>query len=174
MTRMALPTPTLHSDRLRLRPFDDAAADALYAVHSSGRVLHWDAPPWLERERAVRFVARCQRLAQDGTGARVAVHRVEDGAFIGWCSLTRWIPDHRSAAMGDCFTDAAWGQGFATEAARAVLRWAYDTLDLNRVQAETDTRTVASARVLAKAGSSVKGRCGRTASVDGDVPDSWV
>jgi hypothetical protein len=54
--------------------------------------------------------------------------------------------------------------GYATEAADVLLRWAFDTLDLNRVQAETDTRNVASARVLEKPGFVREGRCGKTAS----------
>jgi RimJ/RimL family protein N-acetyltransferase len=45
--------------------------------------------------------------------------------------------------MGYCLDDVAWGQGFATEAASALLQWAFETLDLNRVQAETDTRNTA-------------------------------
>ena len=53
---MSLPTPTLDTARLRLRPFDKADADHLFALHSSARVLrYWDAPDWSERERAERF-----------------------------------------------------------------------------------------------------------------------
>jgi RimJ/RimL family protein N-acetyltransferase len=55
MTRMALPAPALHTARLRLRPFDDADADGLFALHSSACVLrYWDSPPWSERARAGR------------------------------------------------------------------------------------------------------------------------
>jgi len=89
--------------------------------------------------------------AEEGTGARLAGDRVSDGAFIGWCSLSRWNPEYRSASLGYCFNDAAWGHGYATKAARA-LGWAFDRLDLNRVQAEADTRNVASARVLENLG----------------------
>src|ERR1700735_4522285 len=39
MTRMALPTPTLCTARLRLRPFDDADANDLFALHSNADVL---------------------------------------------------------------------------------------------------------------------------------------
>ncbi|MET9249182.1 GNAT family N-acetyltransferase [Nonomuraea sp. NPDC003709] len=134
----------MHTARLRLRAFDDEDANALFALHSSAYVLrYWDTPPWSERVRAAQFITACQQMAQDGTGARLAVDRVSDGAFIGWCSLTRWNPDYRSASLGYCFDAAAWGHGYATEAARALLRWAFDTLDLNRVQAEADTRNVA-------------------------------
>jgi RimJ/RimL family protein N-acetyltransferase len=61
---------------------------------------YWDAPPWSERLRAERFITACRQMAQEGTGARLAVDRVSDGAFIGWCSLKRWNPDYRSASLG--------------------------------------------------------------------------
>ncbi|MGQ4514161.1 GNAT family N-acetyltransferase [Streptomyces sp. DW26H14] len=172
---MTLPTPVLHTDRLRLRPFTDADAAPLFALHSSAHVLrYWDAPPWHERARADRFIAACRTMADEGTGARVAVDRVSEGDFIGWCGLSRWNPEYRSASLGYCFDDAAWGHGYATEAARALLRWAFDTWDLNRVQAETDTRNAASARVLEKAGFVREGTLREDCVVNGEVSDSWV
>lgn len=175
MACMSLPTPTLHTARLRLRVFKDADANALFELHSSAYVLrYWDAPPWSDRVRAERFITACRQMAEEGTGARLAVDRASDGAFIGWCSLTRWDPDYRSASMGYCFDDAAWGHGYATEAARALLKWAFDTLDLNRVQAETDTRNAASARVLEKLGFVREGTLREDCVVNGEVSDSWV
>ena len=124
MAPMSLPTPALHTARLRLRPFNDADANALYALHSSAYVLRsWDAPPWNERN-----------------------------------------PDYRSASMGYCLDDAAWGHGYATEAARALLQWAFDTLNLNRVQAETDTRNAHLPASWRSSDSRVKGRYAKTAS----------
>jgi len=175
MTLVSLPTPTLVTARLRLRPFTDADADALYALHSDAFVLrYWDAPPWTDAERAERFLATCTQLAEDGTGARLAMDRATDGAFLGWCGLTRWNPDFRSASLGYCLTQAAWGHGYATEAARALLQWGFDTLPLNRVQAEADTRNAPSARVLEKLGFTLEGTLREDCVVNGDVSDSWV
>jgi RimJ/RimL family protein N-acetyltransferase len=172
---MPLPTPTLHTARLQLRPFTPADADVMFALHSNPHVLrYWDAPPWKERTRAERFIAVCGQLEQEGTGARVAIERAADAAFIGWCGLVNWNPDYRSARMGYCLGDAAWGQGFATEAAGALLQWAFDALDLNRVQAETDTRNTASSRVLEKLGFVREGTLREDCIVDGEVSDSWV
>jgi RimJ/RimL family protein N-acetyltransferase len=175
MARMTLPTPTLHTTRLRLRPFTPADADQLLALHTDTRVMrYWDSPPWSGPADAQRFLARCQQLAEDGTGARVAIDRVEDGAFVGWCTFVEWDPDFRSATLGYCLEEAMWGQGYATEAAYAVLDWAFDTLDLNRVQSETDTRNVPSARVLEKLGFLREGTLRENCVVNGDVSDSWL
>jgi [ribosomal protein S5]-alanine N-acetyltransferase len=174
MADVSLTTPTLQSNRLRLRPFTDADAGSLYALHSNAHVLrYWDSPPWTERARAERFLAACREMAVEGTGVRLAVE-VADQTFIGWCSLTRWNPTYRSAALGYCFGEQAWGHGYATEAAAALLGWAFDTLDLNRVQAETDTRNVGSARVLEKLGFTREGTLREDCIVNGDVSDSWV
>lgn len=172
---MPLTTPTLHTPRLRLRPFTVADTEAIYALQSNPRVLrYWDAPPWKERARAERFIAACEQLAQDDAGIRLAIERAEDGAFIGWCCLMKWNPEHRSASLGYCLDEPAWGQGIGTEAARALLQWAFDTLDLNRVQAETDTRNIGSARVLQKLGFVREGMLREDCVVDGEVSDTWV
>ena len=172
---MPLPTPTLHTSRLRLRTFSAADTDVLFAMHSSPRVLrYWDAPPWRERGLADRFIEACRQIEAEGTGARLAIERASDHGFVGWCSLVKWNPDYRSARLGYCLDDAAWGQGFATEAAGALLQWAFHTLDLNRVQAETDTRNTASARVLEKLGFVREGTLREDCIVDGEVSDSWV
>jgi ribosomal-protein-alanine N-acetyltransferase len=172
---MSLPTPSLQTARLRLRAFEDTDAGDLYALHSNATVLrYWDSPPWSEPARAEKFIATCRQMEQEGTGTRLAVDRVSDGAFIGWCTLSRWNPDFRSTALGYCYNGEAWGHGYATEAARALLGWAFDTLDLNRVQAETDTRNAASARVLDKLGFVREGTLREDCVVNGDVSDSWV
>ncbi|MQY10790.1 putative ribosomal N-acetyltransferase YdaF [Streptomyces sp. RB5] len=172
---MTLATPTLHTDRLRLRPFADSDAESLFALHSDPDVMrYWDSPPWTDRARADTFIARCRGMEEDGSGTRTAMERVSDGAFVGWCTVTGWNPDYRSATMGYCLAEGMWGHGYATEAARALLGWAFDTLDLNRVQTEVDTRNPASARVLEKMGFVKEGTLREDCVVNGDVSDSWI
>ena len=172
---MRLPTPTLRTARLLLRPVVAEDAGALFSMHANPHVLRfWDAPPWSERERAQRFVAGCREMEEVGSGARVALERLADGAFLGWCALSRWNRDYRSAALGYCYDDVAWGHGYATEAAYALLQWAFDAHDLNRVQAETDTRNRASARVLEKLNFTREGTLREDCIVDGEISDSWV
>ena len=76
--------------------------------------------------------------------------------------------------IGYCLDDTAWGQGFATEAAGAVLQWAFGTLDLNRVQSGADTRNRASERVLEKLGFVREGTLREDCIVNGEVSDDSV
>ena len=130
-------------------------------------------PGRTDRARVDRFLATCRQRADEGSGARLAVE-LADGTFLGWCELSRWNPTYRSAGLGYIYRQAAWGHGYATEAAHGVLGWAFGTLDLNRVQAEVDTRNPASARVLEKLGFRREGTLREDCVVDGVVSDSWV
>ena len=172
---MPLATPTIETERLRLRPFADTDAEAIYALQSNARVLRfWDSPPWADRARAQAFLAMCRQMEQEGSGARLAIETAQTRTFIGWCSLFRWNPVYRSLGIGYCLDEPAWGQGYATEAVGAMLKWAYGTLDLNRVEAELDTRNAASARVLHKLGFQREGMRREDCVVDGEVSDSWI
>ena len=175
MDPVPLPTPTLTTERLLLRPFSDADAEAIWELQSDAEVLrYWDSPPWTDPARASGFIATAHRLAQEGTGARLAVELADGGTFLGWAGLSRWDPTHRSASITYCFHRRAWGRGFATEAAGALLAWAFETLDLNRVQGEADTRNAGSARVMEKLGFVLEGTLREDCVVDGVVSDSWV
>ncbi|MCW1967985.1 MAG: GNAT family N-acetyltransferase [Anaerolineae bacterium] len=172
---MSLTTPTLYTPRLQLRPFTESDTDLIFALLSNPRVLrYWDAPPWRERSRADRFIVRCRQMAEEGSGVRLVIAKRIDGAFIGWFSLLNWNPDYRSAMLGYCLDEPAWGHGYATEAADVLLQWAFNTLDLNRVESEADTRNAASDRVLTKLGFLREGTRRENCIVDGDVSDSWV
>lgn len=175
LDHMPLPTPTLRTARLLLRPFNEADTDALFALQSNPQVVrYWDSPAWREHVRAERFIATCKQMEEGGTGARLVIETCSDRLFTGWCCLVSWNPDYRSATLGYSLTDKVWGHGFATEASDALLQWAFGTLDLNRVQAETDTRNAASARVLEKLGFKREGELREDCVVEGEVSDTWV
>jgi [ribosomal protein S5]-alanine N-acetyltransferase len=172
---MPLKTPTLQTARLFLRPFAEPDAEAIYALQSNARVLrYWDSPPWTDRARAQAFIAACRQMEEDGSGARFAIETLQKRTFIGWCSVFRWNPVYRSLGIGYCLNEHAWGKGYTTEAVRAMLQWAYETLDLNRVEAELDTRNAASARVLEKLGFEREGLRREDCVVSGEVSDSWI
>lgn len=172
---MPIVTPTLNTERLRLRPFEPRDKDAIYALQSNARVLkYWDAPPWNELSAADRFLESSKSIAEDDRGIRLVLERLSDGAFVGWCTIGGWNSTFRSATLGYCLMEAAWGQGYATEASNAVLGWAFETLNLNRVQGEADTRNHGSWMVMEKLGFTREGTLRQDCIVNGDISDTHV
>jgi len=80
-----------------------------------------------------------------------ALGRRSDGEFIGFVGLNE--PRFRPGVeIGWRLTRSAWGNGYATEAARAVLAFAFDELRLDEVISFTSTTNVASQRVMERIG----------------------
>lgn len=172
---VSLLTPTLTTAHLTLRPLRADDAGDLFALHADAEALrYWDAPPWRESSRADAFLDTARRLAAEGTGVRVAVERSADRRFLGWCGVSRWSTRHRSAALTLCLDPGNGSRGFATEAARALLDWAFATGELDRVQAEADTRNLACHRVLEKLGFVHEGTLREDCVVEGVVSDTAV
>ncbi len=67
-------------------------------------------------------------MAQEGRGAKLAIEHQTDGAFLGTCNIFNWNHTNRNAKLGYSLTTPAWGQGFCTEACRALLHWAFRML----------------------------------------------
>jgi len=84
-------------------------------------------------------------------GLDLAIERRDDGVLMGAIGLVVQ-PEHSRAALGYWIGVPYWGQGYATEAGREVVRYAFDELGLNRVYAFHFTRNPASGRVLQKIG----------------------
>lgn len=172
---MSFPIPTLRTERLTLRPFTDEDAEDLFRLHSDAETMkYWDSPPWTDRDQARRFLDRSREAPTDWKKLNLAVDLASQERFLGWCTFANWDRDFRTGELGYCFLPENWGHGYATEASEALLDWAFDTLDLNRVQSEVDTRNPASSKVLEKLGFTLEGTLRENCVVDGVVSDSWI
>jgi ribosomal-protein-alanine N-acetyltransferase len=80
-----------------------------------------------------------------------ALLRKGDGGFVGRCGL-RYLDTTTEVELGYTLMKAFWGQGFATEASRAVVRHAFEVLKLRRLVAIADPANTASVNVMTKVG----------------------
>jgi RimJ/RimL family protein N-acetyltransferase len=143
----------LQTPRLAIRPFTDG--DAAFVVELL------NDPDWLRfiGERNVRTPDDARTYLRDKIHAAQARHgfalwaveRRDDGAAIGMCGLVR-REGLADVDLGYAFLPAARGQGFAREAASAVLARAFGPLRLQRVVAITSIDNAASGRVLEAVG----------------------
>jgi RimJ/RimL family protein N-acetyltransferase len=142
----------LETERLVLRPYDDGDLEHLHAVYSQPEVTRWlyYGPTTLEesREKLERKIAGRELLEERGLQAAV---QLRDGLYVGDIVLFYASVEHKTVEVGFAFDPRHQGKGYATEAARALIGWAFSQ-GLHRVVGRLEARNTASARVLEKLG----------------------
>jgi RimJ/RimL family protein N-acetyltransferase len=152
------PLPTLHTDRLVLREY--AAEDApdvqrLVGEWEVARTLAVVPHPY-EDGMAEEWIATHRPAYEAGDGINWAVVRREEGALVGSIGLRLNARDD-NAELGYWIGRPYWGRGYATEAAREVVRYGFEGLGLHRIHAEHLGSNPASGRVMQKIGMGYEG-----------------
>ncbi|WP_248304787.1 GNAT family N-acetyltransferase [Breoghania sp. L-A4] len=109
--------------------------------------------PWNDEDAHRAFVVeRTRGPYPAGLGYWSVFRGIGDAAFLGWILL---IPEDTvgpEVEIGWRLERSAWGQGFATEAARPVIAHAFTQLALTRIVAGINPANTASIRVAEKLG----------------------
>ena len=155
----------IRTRRLSLEPYRLDDVRDLYSLWTDSAVRQylWD-DEIISWDRAADTVASC---LDDWTVRRYGqwvVRRLTTAELIGFCGFrpAAWCPDPE-LLFG--FAPGVWGQGFATEAAIAALRYGFGKRGFDRVVAATDVPNAASVRVLERLGMRLERR-GRLDDLD--------
>jgi RimJ/RimL family protein N-acetyltransferase len=122
--------PTLHTERLTLRPFEDSDLDAYAAIVTSEEVrLALHLPDAFSRSDAWRGMALWRgQWALRGTG-HWAVVEIETGQLVGRAGLNRpELAGWPGIEVGWTIDPRHWGRGFATEAGARSIEYAFDEI----------------------------------------------
>lgn len=145
--------PTLITTRLILRPFtlDDAPAvkdlvGEWEIAETTGSIPH----PY-ELEMAEEWISTHQEAFDKSEAVSLAITLKAQGELIGAIGI-HINNTHRLAEIGYWTGKPYWNEGYCTEAAGELLGYAFEELDLNRVQARHMTKNPASGRVMQKIG----------------------
>ena len=96
----------------------------------------------------------------------------DSGAFVGTCGMDAgYAPEHARAELGYVLSREHWGRGLMPEAVRAVIRFGFGRMGLNRVQARCIAENAASARVMEKAGMTYEGTLRESEFIKGAYRD---
>jgi RimJ/RimL family protein N-acetyltransferase len=144
----------LETERLILRNWQAADLEPFAAINADPRVMEF-FPACLSRAESDQLAGRISaRLNQRGWGL-YAVESKNTAAFLGFTGLS--VPAFEAAftpcvEIGWRIAHAAWGQGIATEAATAVVQFAFSRLNLPELVSFTTAANVRSRRVMEKVG----------------------
>lgn len=151
--------PTLTTERLLLKPFsmDDAPAVKDLAGEYEIAATTANIPHPYEDGMAEAWIGTHQEAFEKGEAVSFAIALRSGGQLLGAIGLG--INQANSLAeMGYWIGKPYWNRGYCTEAAGAVLEYAFSELGLNRVQARHMTKNPASGRVMQKIGMQYEGR----------------
>lgn len=144
----------LETDRLVLRRQVIEDLDDLWALYSNPEITRFipDAPRSREeaKEELEWHVNGHPKFPELGFWA--TIHK-ESGKFIGRCGLLPWTIDgQQEIEVAFAIIRDYWGKGLATEAAKAILNYGFEKLNLSRLICLIDAENVASQRVAEKIG----------------------
>ncbi len=150
----AVGQPTMATARLILRPYalEDASAVAKLAGRREIADTTLSFPHPYSEQHARDWITRHTEGRSQGKEIVFAVVTRTDMQLVGSVGLKDIDQEHGQAEMGFWIGVDWWGQGYATEATKAVLQFGFETLRLNRIHAHHMLRNPASGRVLEKIG----------------------
>ena len=130
----------IETERLILRRMrDEDLAEYLDCESQPGHTQYLSREPYTEEE-ARKFIATSRDLPLDAEGVylHLAVEHKATGRVIGTTCIKVTSRVHGQGDMGWFLHAGCRGQGLATEASRAMLEFAFTTLDLHRITAHCD------------------------------------
>lgn len=144
----------LKTDRLILRTFEERDIDPMSLIDQDPKVCEF-LPGIGNREKTAQGVHGIMNHYHDHGFSLYAVELKSTGEMIGWCGLM--IPAFKahfmpSVEIGWRLASSQWNHGYATEAAKAVLQYAFENLQLNEVVSFTVPNNIRSRRVMEKIG----------------------
>lgn len=145
--------PTISASRVRLRWLTPGDVPALFEIFGDPLVCrYWSRPPLPSVAEAVELHNEIVRCFTERSLFQWGVADITDDRVIGTCTLASLSPQHRRAEVGFALARRAWGRGYMAEALPALIRFAFESLDLHRLEADVDPRNQPSIRLLESAG----------------------
>lgn len=159
--------------RLALRFLSETDLPAIYTIFSHPEVMrYWSYPPWTDPSQAQQWLLNVQEGYDSGTALQLGIERNADPALVGTCTLFQFHAASRRAEIGYALGRPYWGAGYMHEALQALLGYAFQTLKLNRLEADIDPRNLASAKTLERLGFQKEGHLRERWIVNNEISDT--
>lgn len=166
---------TLSTARLTLRPPRAEDAIPMFAMYSDVEFMrYWSFPVMTRIEQAVEYLARRMQGSASDTDLFWIVELASTRETVGTCCLFNADPVSKRAEIGFGLHRPFWGNGYMSEAARAVVDCGFEWLQLHRIEAEIDPRNTASAKLLERLGFVREGLLRERWIIDGEISDGAI
>jgi len=167
--------PVMQTDRLVMRPLTMEDADFVFQHFRDPRVTEYlmDEPPVADYAQA-QAIINFYLEPEGNSHNRWGIVRNTDSRLIGSCGYHKWMKAYFRAEIGYDLSPDFWGQGYMTEALRAVIRNGFDRMELNRIDALVYSGNSRSLRLLRKLGFKQEGLLRDYFCLDGKFYDHYL
>jgi ribosomal-protein-alanine N-acetyltransferase len=164
--------PTIAIDRVVLRKMSLDDVPDVYSYASDPEVCKY--VEWYHGSKDVSksFVQWNLNCYLSGKPGAWAIEHSTDHRMIGTFAYSKWEPRHSSAAVGYVLNRSYWNRGLMTAILREMVRFGFERMGLNRIEATCDTLNVGSWRVMEQAGMVLEGVKRQDVFIKGHFRDS--
>lgn len=163
----------LSARNLHLRPSKPADAESMFAMLSDPQSMkYWSDQPISDLDAAVEVLNRDLVSDAEGNSMCWAVCLNGQDKMIGKCILFQFSQQNYRAEIGYILNREYWRQGLMFQALEAVIDFAFNTLNLHRIEADVDTQNAGSLGLLEKLGFRREGLLRERWRVYGEWQDS--
>lgn len=141
----------LFTERIHLRKITTADSASLFKIWSDPDVVKFmNVDYFTDEEQAKEMITHINKLANDNKANRFSIVELNTNEVIGSCGYNSLDFENAKAEIGYDIAKKYWGNGFATEAVSTLLNYAFNSLNLNRVEAKVEPENISSIKVLEK------------------------
>lgn len=166
----------LETKRLILREFNKSDFHAIHEYASDPEVsiyLPWGPNREVDTENYLNSIISYQ-AHYPRKDYEIAIELKETGLVIGACAIHISDSKTREGYIGYCFNQRYWRNGYASESARAIIEFGFNSLNLHRIYATCDPNNIGSAKVLEKIGMKREGHIREHKLQRGKWRDSYL
>jgi len=146
--------PQLETDRLILREMTLDDVEFYFRHFNNDKIVKgccFPGPKSLEAAKE-ELELYCIKLFQENRGIRWGIVRKGANELTGTCGFYNWSKPASRAEIGYDLEPKDWREGVMTEALRAVLKYGFEVMGLNRIQAIIDSENTRSVKLVRRLG----------------------
>jgi RimJ/RimL family protein N-acetyltransferase len=164
---------TINTSRLSLRWISVDDVDDFFAIYSNPEVMrYWSTPPLPDRNAASKLISEIHDSFERHEILKWGIALPPDNTLIGSVTLFHLDFTHHRAEIGYALGRPYWGKGYMQETLRAVLNYAFEVLNLHRIEADVDPRNAASVKTVERLGFQREGYLRERWQVNGEIQDA--
>jgi ribosomal-protein-alanine N-acetyltransferase len=143
--------PTLNTTRLIIRPLTEEDIDFLFNYYNQEEISRYTLISFNSIDEVKAFLDQ-YTTKSDMRKFKEGIELRSTNQLIGTVTLLNWSKNDRCAEIGYDLSKEYWGKGLMTEALEVFIRFGFEVMNLNRIEATTNIRNERSSKVLTRLG----------------------